>query len=80
MAQEPQQQPKATNQVVHWKGGVYPFVAREITTAQWKKAGVEDQKTVTWNADNDFQVPVGDLNEAALKLLEKDDELNVREV
>lgn len=78
MANDPQQ--KSTQQVVKWAGGLFPFVERQITTAQWKKAGVEDQKTVTWNHENDFQVPISDLNEAALKLLEKDDELNVHEV
>lgn len=77
MPNDPQQ--KSTQQVVKWAGGNFPFVVRQITTAEWKKAGVEDQKTVIWNADNGFQVPVSDLNEAALKLLEKDDELNVHE-
>ena len=80
MANESQQAPRAaTEQVVHWKGGLFPFVRREITAAQWKKAGVEDQKTVVWDNDNGFKVPVSEFNEAALKLLEKDDELNVRD-
>jgi hypothetical protein len=83
VAQEPQRQAEpAKEQVVKYEatGGTHNFHAREITTAQWKKAGVEDQKTVRWDLSNNFQVPVSDLNDAALRLLEQDDELNVREV
>lgn len=84
MAQD--SQPKASDsgktQVVQYEatGGTHTFHERIITRSEWKRAGVEDQNTVTWNRDNKFQVPVTDLNEAALKLLENDSELNVREV
>jgi hypothetical protein len=48
VVQEPQRQAEsAKEQVVKYEatGGTHNFHAREITTAQWKKAGVEDQKT-----------------------------------
>ena len=48
---------------------------REITKAQWAKAGVEGQETVRWTAENDFTVPESDLNAKALKVLEQDSEL-----
>jgi len=80
VAQEPEKtaQPRGeTKQFVEYKptGGRYNFHAREITSSQWKRAGVEDQKTVVWNHGNDFRVPIGDFNADALKLLEGDSEL-----
>jgi hypothetical protein len=82
VVQEPRKDGLDKKQVVQYEatGGTHTFHERMITTSEWKRAGVEDQKTVTWNRDNKFQVPVSDLNEAALKLLEDDTELNVREV
>lgn len=50
----------------------------KISANDWKKAKVEgDQKQVVWNADNEFKVPVGDLNDAALKALRKDSRFKV---
>jgi len=48
---------------------------REITKAQWAKAGVEDQNLVRWSAENDFTVKESDLSKSALKVLEKDSSL-----
>lgn len=48
---------------------------REITKAQWAKAGVEGQETVRWTAENDFTVKESDLSKEALKVLERDAEL-----
>lgn len=45
---------------------------REITKAQWAKAGVEDQNLVRWSAENDYTVKTSDLSKEALKVLEKD--------
>lgn len=80
MAQTPQSDQKQSVVKYEATGGTHTFHERIITAGEWRGAGVEDQKTVTWNRDNNFQVPVSDLNEAALKLLEGDSELNVREV
>lgn len=66
-------------QVVEYQatGGTFPFHVREITAADWKKAGVEGQKTVTWSKDNNFRVPVADLSADALKVIEADSELKL---
>ena len=48
---------------------------REITAAQWKAAGVEDQKMVRWSLENNFSVPIGDFSAQALEVLERDDNL-----
>jgi hypothetical protein len=58
-------------------GGTFSFTAREISTADWKRAGVEGQKAVRWDEANGHKVVVSELNEAALKLLENDSELNI---
>lgn len=49
----------------------------KISAADWTKAKVDDQKQVVWNADNEFKVPVSDLNDAALKALRKDSRFKV---
>jgi cell fate (sporulation/competence/biofilm development) regulator YlbF (YheA/YmcA/DUF963 family) len=49
---------------------------REITQAQWAKAGVDDQdKVVRWSAENDFTVAHSDLSKKAIALLEKDSDM-----
>lgn len=49
---------------------------REITQAQWAKAGADDQeKKVVWSAENDFTVSHSDLSKKALALLEKDSDM-----
>lgn len=48
---------------------------REITKAQWAKAGVDDQELVRWSAENDFTVKRSELSAGALKVLEKDSDL-----
>lgn len=45
---------------------------REITKAQWAKAGDQDQNLVRWNAENDHTVKESDLSKKALAILEKD--------
>jgi hypothetical protein len=51
---------------------------REITKAQWKRAGVEDQDTTIWSAENDFSLPVSDFKPEALALLAKDRNLKIK--
>lgn len=51
---------------------------REITKAQWKKAGVEDQETVVWNSDNGYVLPGSDFNADALKVLERDPQIKTK--
>lgn len=51
---------------------------REITKAQWKRAGVEDQETTIWSADNEFRLPVGDFTPEALAVLAKDRNLKIK--
>lgn len=43
---------------------------REITKAQWAKAGVEDQDKVVFNAENDFTVK--GLTDRAFEILSSD--------
>lgn len=57
------------------KGGTQHFAVREITEDQWKRAGVEDQKTVVWNKANDFTVQSSELSDAAMKVIGADPEL-----
>ena len=45
---------------------------REITKAQWAKAGVDDQELVRWNAENDHTVLETDLSKKALAVLGED--------
>jgi hypothetical protein len=47
---------------------------REITAAQWAKAGIEGQNLTRWHAENNFKLPVGELSKEALELLAKDSE------
>lgn len=48
---------------------------REISAADWKATGVEDQKTVTWDADNNYTVLASLLNPAALEVIKRDKNL-----
>lgn len=45
---------------------------REITAAQWKKAGVEDQKKVVWDKSNRHAVPSSEFSKEALAVLRAD--------
>lgn len=45
---------------------------RKISKADWAKAKIENQDAVEWNAENDFVVPLSDLNEKAQAVLAKD--------
>lgn len=38
------------------------FEIRTITEADWKKAGIEEGRTVHWHKGNKFMVPVEDLD------------------
>jgi len=55
---------------VHYTGKV--ATVREITKAQWKGAGVNDQKDTRWTPENDHKVPLEDLSEGALEILGRD--------
>jgi hypothetical protein len=45
---------------------------RQITAAEWTKAGVKDQNKVVWDASNRHKVPVSELSAEALELLKGD--------
>lgn len=51
---------------------------REITKAQWKGAGVENQDTVLWNAENDYTVPSNQFTPEALEVLKRDSHLKIK--
>lgn len=51
---------------------------REITKAQWKAAGVEDQDTTIWNAENDYSLPASQFTDRALEVLKRDPNLNLK--
>lgn len=42
---------------------------REVTRGDWMSAGVNGQDSVSWNALNNYQVPVSDLSEEAAAIL-----------
>lgn len=52
---------------------------REITAAQWKTAGVEDQETVVWDASNDYTVPLSKFTPDAIAVLRRDRGLKITE-
>lgn len=55
---------------VYWNGlAVGSASRREITTDEFKSAGVEDQATVVWSRENDFRVPLSAFTEAALRVV-----------
>ena len=45
---------------------------RVITAADWKSVGAEEQGLVRWDRSNRFQVPVAELNKAALEYIATD--------
>lgn len=49
----------------------------KISAADWKKAKVEGQEQVVWDADNEHKVKVSDLSADALKVLAKDSRFKV---
>jgi hypothetical protein len=51
---------------------------REITAAQWKGAGVEDQEGVVWDASNDYTLPASDFTPDALRVLARDRGLKIK--
>lgn len=58
--------PKKSDDVVYIGGAT----TRRITAAQWEKAGVKDQETITWSKSlNRNRCKVGDLSSDALDLL-----------
>jgi hypothetical protein len=52
---------------------------REITKAQWKGAGVEDQDTVVWDASNDYTLPLSKFSKDAVAVLGRDKGLKITE-
>lgn len=51
---------------------------REISIADWKSAGVEDQaKLIRWNEENNYEVPASDFSEAALEVLKRDPDMKL---
>lgn len=48
--------------------------AREITRAQWKNIGVENQATVVWDASNKHTVSADDLTDKALDYINEEDD------
>lgn len=51
---------------------------REITKAQWKKAGVEDQETTIWDASNEYTLPADKFSAEALGVLERDPQIKIK--
>lgn len=47
---------------------------REIDTAGWKNAGVEDQNKVVWDKRNNFTVSVEDLSDSAVAYCDEVDD------
>lgn len=45
---------------------------RRVTKEQWEQAGVLEQDTVEWSADNRMRVPLNDLNPTAQNFLRHD--------
>jgi hypothetical protein len=67
--------PAKTDAVVEYVGSADEA---KISANDWKKAKVEgDHKQVVWNADNEYKVPVSDLNDGALKALRRDSRFKV---
>lgn len=52
---------------------------RQISAADWTKAGVQDQTKVVWDASNKHKVPVSDLSKEALEILKADSGFKVPE-
>lgn len=50
---------------------------REITKAQWKSAGIENQNAVEWNAGNEYSLPKSEFSAEALEVLKRDKNLKI---
>lgn len=65
------------------KGGTIKYTGdagvREITAAQWKAAGVEDQEGVVWDASNDYTLPLSKFSADAQTVLGRDRGLKISE-
>lgn len=48
---------------------------RTISAAEWKAAGAEDQGKTIWSAENNYMVPVSELNAQALEILKEDPDM-----
>lgn len=59
----------ADAEYVEYKGKA---TIRRITQSDWEKARVKGQGEVVWDKSNDFQVPLSDLNSAALAVIRRD--------
>ena len=61
-------QAKATEEsVVEYTGGAD---VRRISADEWESAGVEGQSGTVWDSSNGYKVPVSELSDAAIKVLE----------
>lgn len=67
----------ATKKVVKYVGTAD---IREITAAQWKGAGVENQKGSEWNVANGHELPASDFNSDAMRYFERDSGFKVQDV
>ena len=45
---------------------------REITKAQWKKAGVEEQDTTIWDEGNGYTLPLSAFSQAAVEVVKRE--------
>lgn len=59
------------------KGKVVKYISsaatvREITAAQWKKAGADGQKLTRWSRHNGWTIPVSEFTNDAMNIIEKD--------
>lgn len=67
MADSPKPRRSAQDEdMILYTGGA---TIREITEAQWKAAGVEDQGTVVFDAKNNWRMPLDELTGPAAQLL-----------
>lgn len=51
------------------------FNTKTITGAQWAQAGVDDQETAHWGAENNWKIPAERFSDAAWPFIEADPSL-----
>ena len=64
---------------VEYVGFAREVKVRELTAADFKKAGVEDQGKVVWDRSNQWTVSAEDLNADALALLARQPDFKINE-
>lgn len=65
--------------VVRYKHS-HTFSVRLIEAKDWKNVGADGQKTVRWDASNNWEVPADQFSEAALEYVKRDEDLTIVEV